>query len=72
MLAFTRALAAPFDLPAMLRSVIDAACRVLHAERCSVRLHDEARGELMRRLSRSVAYRCAAGRNVLTVEIERG
>ncbi len=46
-LAVTRALAAPFDLPTMLRSVIDAACRVLHAERCSVWLLDEARGELV-------------------------
>ena len=35
-LAVTRALAAPFDLPTMLAEVTAAAMRVLHAERCSV------------------------------------
>jgi phosphoserine phosphatase RsbU/P len=47
MLAVTRALAAPFDLPTMLQAVTDAACRVLHAERGSVWLLDAAAGELV-------------------------
>lgn len=45
-LAVTRALAAPFELHAMLAAVADAACHVLRAERASVWLHDEARAEL--------------------------
>jgi len=47
MLAVTRALAAPFDLPTMLQAVTNAACRVLQAERCSVWLLDAAAGELV-------------------------
>lgn len=47
MLAVTRALAAPFELPAMLHAVTDAACNVLHAERGSVWLLDAAAGELV-------------------------
>ena len=47
MLAVTRALAAPFDLPTMLQAVTNAACRVLQAERCSVWLLDAAASELV-------------------------
>ncbi|MBK6471326.1 MAG: SpoIIE family protein phosphatase [Betaproteobacteria bacterium] len=47
MLAVTRALAAPFDLPAMLQAVTEAACSVLHAERGSVWLLDAVAGELV-------------------------
>jgi phosphoserine phosphatase len=45
-LAVTRKLAAPFDLHGMLEEVAQAARTVLHAERASVWLLDEARGEL--------------------------
>lgn len=46
-LAVTRALAAPFDLAALLREVTLAAARVLRAERASVWLYDAARDELV-------------------------
>ena len=46
-LAVTRALAAPFDLLTMLAEVTAAACRVLHAERSSVWLHDAVSDELV-------------------------
>ena len=46
-LAVTRALAAPFDLPAMLRAVTESARQVLHAERGSVWLLDSDTGELV-------------------------
>ncbi len=46
-LAVTRALAAPFDLRTMLAEVTAAACRVLHAERSSVWLHDAAADEMV-------------------------
>jgi phosphoserine phosphatase len=46
LLEVTRGLAAPFDLHAMLEQVAQAARRVLHAERASVWLLDEAAGEL--------------------------
>lgn len=47
LLAVTRALAAPFDLRSMLAAVTAAACRVLHAERSSVWLHDAAADEMV-------------------------
>jgi sigma-B regulation protein RsbU (phosphoserine phosphatase) len=47
LLGVTRALAAPFDLSTMLAAVAAAACEVLHAERCSVWLHDAAARELV-------------------------
>jgi len=50
-LGVTRALAAPFELTAMLKEVTGAAQRVLRAERASVWLHDEAAGELMVRVA---------------------
>jgi sigma-B regulation protein RsbU (phosphoserine phosphatase) len=43
----TKALAAPFDLTTMLGEVVAAAKQVLLAERGSVWLYDEARGELV-------------------------
>jgi phosphoserine phosphatase RsbU/P len=46
-LAVTRRLAAPFELPSLLSEVTAAACQVLHAERASVWLHDAAVGELV-------------------------
>jgi sigma-B regulation protein RsbU (phosphoserine phosphatase) len=46
-LAVTRALAAPFDLPTMLAEVSRAAMHVLRAERSSVWLHDERTNELV-------------------------
>jgi phosphoserine phosphatase len=46
-LEVTRALAAPFVLPAMLAAVTAAARRVLRADRCSVWLHDEQTDELV-------------------------
>jgi len=55
MLAVTRALAAPFDLPTMLQTVTDAACRVLHAERGSVWLLDAAAGELVLEVASDLA-----------------
>jgi len=47
MLAVTRALAAPFDLPTMLAEVAAAARRVLRADRASVWLHEADAGELV-------------------------
>lgn len=46
-LAVTRALAAPFDLPSLLAEITSAARRVLRVERSSVWLHDAAAGELV-------------------------
>ena len=53
-LAVTRALALPFELRGMLHAVTDAACRVLHAERASVWLHDAATDELVLSVSRDL------------------
>lgn len=50
-LAVTRALAAPFALPAMLAEVTAAARRVLHADRASVWLHDAKADELVLEVS---------------------
>ncbi|HVF62660.1 MAG TPA: GAF domain-containing SpoIIE family protein phosphatase [Casimicrobiaceae bacterium] len=47
LLAVTRALAAPFDLRAMLDAVVDAAKQVLRCDRGSVWLHDPATEELV-------------------------
>jgi phosphoserine phosphatase len=46
-LGVTNALAAPFDLMTMLGEVVNAAKQVLHADRCSVWLHDPATDELV-------------------------
>ena len=53
-LSVTRALAAPFDLATMLTAVTNAACKVLHAERASVWLHDESSGELILKVARDI------------------
>lgn len=47
LLDVTRALAEPFDLKTMLTTVAAAAREVMHAERCSVWLHDAPAGELV-------------------------
>ena len=54
-LAVTRALAAPFDLRTMLAEVTAAACRVLHAERSSVWLHDDAADEMVLEVASDIA-----------------
>ena len=61
-LGVTRALAAPFELTAMLKEVTGAAQRVLRAERASVWLHDEAAGELTVRVADDIrGVRIAVG-----------
>ena len=54
-LEVTRALAAPFDLMSMLAAVTAAARQVLHAERCSVWLHDAAASELVLKVASDVS-----------------
>jgi phosphoserine phosphatase len=54
-LAVTRALAAPFDLSAMLGEVVNAAKQVLHAERVSVWLYDEGPDELVLEVAIGIA-----------------
>jgi sigma-B regulation protein RsbU (phosphoserine phosphatase) len=54
LLAVTRALAAPFDLPAMLQTVTAAARQVLHAERSSIWLLDGASAELVLEISKDL------------------
>jgi phosphoserine phosphatase len=62
LLAVTRALAAPFDLSAMLGEVVSAAKQVLHAERVSVWLYDEATDELVLEVATEIkAVRIPAG-----------
>jgi phosphoserine phosphatase len=51
----TKALAAPFDLMAMLSAVVDAAKQVLRAERGSVWLYDEPKGELVLEVATGIA-----------------
>lgn len=64
-LAVTRALAAPFDLPTMLREVAAAARLVLRAERCSVWLYDAGTDELVLEVSSDVArVRIPVGRGL--------
>jgi phosphoserine phosphatase len=55
LLAVTRALAAPFDLPTMLQTVTAAARQVLHAERSSIWLLDAAAEELVLEISKDLA-----------------
>jgi sigma-B regulation protein RsbU (phosphoserine phosphatase) len=54
-LAVTRLLAAPFDLPTMLQKVTEAARHVLHAERSSIWLLDAAANELVLEISADLA-----------------
>ncbi|HET9669970.1 MAG TPA: SpoIIE family protein phosphatase [Casimicrobiaceae bacterium] len=51
----TKRLAAPFDLPTMLGAVVDAAKQVLRAERGSVWLYDEPKGELVLEVATAIA-----------------
>jgi phosphoserine phosphatase len=51
----TKALAAPFDLTAMLSAVVAAAKQVLRAERGSVWLYDEPKGELVLEVATGIA-----------------
>jgi phosphoserine phosphatase RsbU/P len=51
----TKALAAPFDLATMLGEVVAAAKQVLRAERGSVWLYDEPRGELVLEVATGIA-----------------
>ena len=61
-LAVTRSLAAPYELKAMLNAVAAAACQVLHAERCSVWLHDAATEDLVLKVASDIDdVRIAAG-----------
>jgi len=61
-LAVTRALAAPFDLHAMLEQVAAEASAVLRAERASVWLYDAARNDLFIEVARDLgAMRLAVG-----------
>ncbi len=55
-LAVTRALAAPFDLTAMLAEVAAAARQVLRAERSSIWLLDAAAGELVLEISADIPH----------------
>ena len=55
-LAVTRALAAPFDLPAMLAEVASAASRVLRAERTSVWLLDAAAQQLVLEVASDIQH----------------
>ncbi|MCV2354606.1 SpoIIE family protein phosphatase [Paucibacter sp. B2R-40] len=62
LLAVTRALAAPFDLPTMLQTVAAAARQVLHAERSSIWLLDTEAGELVLEVSKDLSQvRLAVG-----------
>lgn len=62
LLAVTRALAAPFDLPTMLQTVTAAARQVLHAQRSSIWLLDKDAGELVLEVSKDLAQiRLAVG-----------
>jgi phosphoserine phosphatase len=53
-LSVTRALAAPFELLALLKEITSAAQRVLQAERVSVWLHDADAGELVVRVANDI------------------
>jgi phosphoserine phosphatase RsbU/P len=62
LLAVTRALAAPFDLRAMLEQVTAAACSLLKAERASVWLYDASADELQVEIAQDLpAVRQPAG-----------
>jgi phosphoserine phosphatase len=61
-LEVTRGLAAPFDLMSMLAAVTSAARQVLHADRCSVWLHDPAADELVLEVATDIRHvRVAVG-----------
>jgi phosphoserine phosphatase len=77
-LAVTQKLAAPYDLSRMLSEVIDAARKVLHADRGTVYLYDEETDELMLTVAtgmepirfpatRGIAGQCAKSRAIINV-----
>lgn len=78
LLEVTRKLAAPFDLSAMLAAVIDAARKVLRAERGNVFLYDATANELVLKVAnglapirvpadRGIAGQCAKTRRLINV-----
>jgi sigma-B regulation protein RsbU (phosphoserine phosphatase) len=65
-LAVTSKLAAPFDLMTMLAEVVNAAKRVLHADRGSVWLYDHAADELVLEIATGIApVRVPAGAGIV-------
>ncbi|MET0917597.1 MAG: GAF domain-containing SpoIIE family protein phosphatase [Burkholderiales bacterium] len=65
-LAVTSKLAAPFDLVTMLAEVVNAAKRVLHADRGSVWLYDHAADELVLEIATGIApVRVPAGAGIV-------
>lgn len=78
LLVVTRDLAAPFDISTMLEKVAAVARRLLHAERCSVWLHDRQRDELVMEIAsdirqvripvtKGLAGACAVSRALINV-----
>lgn len=66
LLEVTRRLAAPYDLDTMLAAVVDAARRVLHAERGSVFLYDATSNELLLKVATGLApVRVPADRGIV-------
>lgn len=72
-LAVTRALAAPFDLPTLLPEITAAACRVLQAERCSIWLLDAQANELVVEVASDLGrIRVPVGRGLVGACAEQG
>lgn len=72
-LAVTRALAAPFDLQALLPEITAAARRVLKAERCSIWLLDAAAQELVVEVASDLSkIRVPVGRGLVGACAEQG
>ena len=66
LLEVTRRLASPYDLNAMLAAVVDAARKVLHAERGSVFLYDATSNELVLKVATGLApIRVPADRGIV-------
>ena len=66
LLEVTRRLASPYDLNAMLAAVVDAARKVLHAERGSVFLYDATSNELVLKVATDLApIRVPADRGIV-------
>ena len=66
LLEVTRRLASPYDLNAMLSAVVDAARKVLHAERGSVFLYDATSNELVLKVATGLApIRVPADRGIV-------
>ena len=80
LLEVTRRLASPYDLNAMLAAVVDAARKVLHAERGSVFLYDATSNELVLKVAtglapiripadRGIVGQCARTRRLINVPV---